>query len=138
MTVGQSSGRLVKLWLPLALALVFTLFPFYWMAITSLKSNQELYSRKVMPLVVHNPTLKHYIDLFTETSFVEWTWNTLIVAVMSTAISLIFGAMLAYPLARIRFAGAALVSFAVAATYLVPQPLLFVPLADLINKLGLG
>ena len=37
-----------------------------------------------------------------------------------------------------RFAGASMVSFAIAATYLVPQPLLFVPLADLINRLGLG
>src|SRR6185436_375619 len=140
MTVDRRGWRvrLLKLWLPLGVSLIFTLFPFYWMAITSLKSNQELYSRKVMPLVVHNPTLKHYIDLFTETNFLEWTWNTFIVAVMSTAISLIFGAMLAYPLARIRFAGAALVSFAIAATYLVPQPLLFVPLADLINRLGLG
>src|ERR1700741_1277482 len=127
--------RLLTLWLPLGVSLVFALFPFYWMAITSLKSNQELYSRKVMPLIVHNPTLKHYIDLFTETNFLEWTWNTFVVAVLSTAISLIFGAMLAYPLARIRFAGAALVSFAIAATYLVPQPLLFVPLADIIHKL---
>ena len=140
MTVGDRNplARLLRLWLPLGLSLIFTLFPFYWMAITSLKPNQELYSRKVMPLVVHNPTLKHYIDLFTETNFLEWTWNTFIVAVLSTAISLIFGAMLAYPLARIRFAGAALVSFAIAATYLVPQPLLFVPLADIINSLGLG
>src|SRR6476661_1221177 len=140
MTVGGGGWRtrILKLWLPLGLSLVFTLFPFYWMAITSLKTNQELYSRKVMPLIVHNPTLKHYVDLIAETSFLEWTWNTFIVAVMSTAISLIFGAMLAYPLARIRFAGAALVSFAIAATYLVPQPLLFVPLADIINRLGLN
>ena len=80
--------RLLTLWLPLGVSLVFTLFPFYWMAITSLKSNQELYSRKVMPLIVHHPTLKHYVDLLTETSFLEWTWNTFVVAVMSTAISL--------------------------------------------------
>ena len=140
MTVDRRGWRvrLLTLWLPLAVAMFFALFPFYWMAITSLKSNQELYSRKVMPLIVHNPTLKHYVDLLTETSFLEWTWNTLIVAVISTAISLILGAMLAYPLARLRFAGAAMVSFAIAATYLVPQPLLFVPLADLINRLGLN
>ena len=130
--------RLLTLWLPLGVSLVFALFPFYWMAITSLKSNQELYSRKVMPLIVHYPTLKHYVDLITETNFLLWTWNTFVVAVVSTAISLVLGAMLAYPLARLRFAGATLVSFAVAATYLVPQPLLFVPLADLINRLGLG
>ena len=81
MTVGDRNplGRLVKLWLPLAISLLFTLFPFYWMAVTSLKPNQELYSRKVMPLIVHHPTLKHYVDLLTETSFLEWTWNTLIV-----------------------------------------------------------
>ena len=44
--------------------------------------------------------------------------------------------MLAYPLARMRFPGAAVVAIAVAATYLVPQPLLFVPMADIINRLG--
>ena len=141
MTVDRRGWRvrLLTLWLPLAVSMFFALFPFYWMAITSLKTNQELYSRKVMPLIVHNPTLKHYVDLLTETSFLEWTWNTLPGgASISTAISLVLGAMLAYPLARLRFAGAAMVSFAIAATYLVPQPLLFVPLADLINRLGLN
>lgn len=130
--------RSLRLWVPLGFFMVFTLFPFYWMAVTSLKPNSELYNRKIMPLIVYHPTLKHYVDLLSETNFLLWTWNTMLVAVVSTAISLVFGVMLAYPLARMRFPGAALISFAVAATYLVPQPLLFVPLADIINKLGLG
>jgi multiple sugar transport system permease protein len=108
------------------------------MAITSLKPNSELYNRRIMPLVVHNPTLKHYVDLITQTSFLTWTWNTMLVAVVSTAISLVLGVMLAYPLARMRFAGAGLIAMTVAAVYLVPQPLLFIPLADLINRLDLG
>jgi len=83
--------RLVRLWLPVGFFLVLALFPFYWMAITSLKPNAELYNRRIMPLVVHNPTLKHYIDLLTETSFLVWTWNTMLVAVVSTAISLVLG-----------------------------------------------
>ena len=88
MVIGHGPiERLVRLWLPVGFFLVLALFPFYWMAITSLKSNQELYSRKVMPLIVHNPTLKHYVDLITETNFLEWTWNTFVVAVLSTAIS---------------------------------------------------
>src|SRR5277367_4041208 len=128
----------VRLWLPLGAYMIFTLFPFYWMAVTSLKPNQELYNRKIMPLIVYHPTLKHYVDLLTETNFLTWTYNTMLVAVISTAISLVFGVMLAYPLARMRFPGAALVSFAVAATYLVPQPLLFIPLADIITNLGLN
>ena len=130
--------RLVRLWLPVGFFLVLALFPFYWMAITSLKPNAELYNRRIMPLVVRNPTLKHYIDLLTQTSFLTWTWNTMVVAVVSTAISLALGVMLAYPLARMRFAGASLIAITVAAIYLVPQPLLFIPLADLINRLDLG
>jgi multiple sugar transport system permease protein len=131
-------NRALKLWIPLGIYMIFTLFPFYWMAVTSLKPNSELYNRKIMPLIVYHPTLKHYVDLLSETNFLVWTWNTFLVAVISTAISLLFGVMLAYPLARMRFAGSALISFAVAATYLVPQPLLFVPLADIINRLGLN
>lgn len=128
----------VRLWLPLGAYMIFTLFPFYWMAVTSLKPNSELYNRKIMPLIVYHPTLKHYADLLSETNFLLWTWNTFLVAVVSTAISLVFGVMLAYPLARMRFAGSALIAFGVAATYLVPQPLLFIPLADIITKLGLN
>ena len=130
--------RAMRLWLPLGFFLVLALFPFYWMLITSLKTNAELYNTQVMPLVVHQPTLKHYVDLFTETSFLTWTYNTTVVAVISTAISLVLGIMLAYPLARMRFAGAGLIAATVAATYLVPQPLLFIPMADIINSMGLS
>lgn len=130
--------RVLRLWLPLGFFLIFALFPFYWMAITSLKPNQELYNTQMMPLIVHHPTLKHYADLLGETDFLTWTWNTMLVATISTAISLVLGVMLAYPLARMNFPGSALVSFAVAATYLVPQPLLFIPMADIIERMGLG
>ena len=130
--------RVVRLWLPVGFFLLVALFPFYWMAVTSLKPNAELYNRNMMPLLVLHPTLKHYVDLLTQTSFLLWTWNTMVVAAVSTAISLVLGVMLAYPLARMRFAGAGLIAMTVAAIYLVPQPLLFIPLADLINRLDLG
>jgi multiple sugar transport system permease protein len=130
--------RVLRLWLPLGFFLLIELAPFYWMAITSLKPNAELYNTRLMPLIVYHPTLKHYVDLITETSFLTWTYNTTLVAVASTAISLVLGIMLAYPLARMRFAGAGLIAVTVAATYLVPQPLLFIPLADIINNLGLS
>jgi multiple sugar transport system permease protein len=131
-------GRALRLYLPLALFLVAMLFPFYWMLITSIKPNRELYNAKMMPLIVHQPTLKHYVDLLSQTSFLTWTYNTLLVALVSTALSLVIGVMCAYPLARMRFPGAAVVAIGIAATYLVPQPLLFIPMADIINHLNLG
>lgn len=130
--------RALRLWLPLGFFLLTGLAPFYWMAVTSLKPNAELYNTHMMPLIVYHPTLKHYVDLLTETSFLTWTYNTTVVAIASTAISLVLGIMLAYPLARMRFAGAGLIAATVAATYLVPQPFLFIPLADIINSLGLS
>jgi multiple sugar transport system permease protein len=130
--------RTVRVWVPVLFFLVLALFPFYWMAITSIKPNAELYNTHMMPLLVRNPTLKHYVDLFRTTSFLLWTWNTMLVATISTAISLVLGIMLAYPLARINFPGAGLIAIAVASVYLVPQPLLFIPLADVINRLNLG
>ena len=130
--------RLRQLYVPVALFLVVLLFPFYWMLITSIKPNRELYNAKIMPLIVYQPTLKHYVDLLSETNFLTWTYNTMLVAVVTTVISLVLGTMMAYPLARMNFPGAAVVAIGVAATYLVPQPLLFIPMADIINKLDLG
>jgi multiple sugar transport system permease protein len=135
---GEFGARLRRLYLPLAVFVVLMLFPFYWMLITSIKPNRELYSQKIMPLVVYQPTLKHYIDLLWETNFLVWTYNTLLVALVTTLLSVLLGTMMAYPLARMRFPGAAVVAIGVAATYLVPQPLLFIPMSDLINRLELG
>ena len=131
-------SQLRRLYLPLVFFVVAMLFPFYWMLITSIKPNRELYSQKIMQLVVHQPTLKHYIDLLSETNFLTWTYNTMLVAVVTTIVSVVIGTMIAYPLARMRFPGAAVVAIGVAATYLVPQPLLFIPMSDIINRLDLG
>ena len=130
--------RLFGLWIPLVVFYVVALFPFTWMAATSLKTNAELYNPKANPLAIHHPSLVHYIDLLTETNFVTWAVNTMMVAVVATAISLLLGSMLAYPLARMRFRGAPLLAITVAITYLVPQTLLFVHMADLIGRLKLG
>ncbi len=131
-------SRVRRLYLPLLAFLVLMLFPFYWIFITSIKPNRELYSQKIMPLMVYQPTLKHYIDLLYETNFLTWTYNTMLVAVVTTIVSVVLGTMIAYPLARMRFPGAAVVAVGVAATYLVPQPLLFIPMSDIINRLELG
>jgi len=130
--------RLFGLWAPLVLFYVVALFPFTWMAATSLKTNAELYDPKAMPLAIRHPSLVHYIDLLRETNFLTWTANTMLVAVQVRKISLLLGSMLAYPLARMRFRGAPLLAVTVAVTYLVPQTLLFVPMADLIGRMRLG
>src|SRR5438067_13851047 len=95
--------RLLGLWLPLVGFLVVALFPFTWMAATSLKTNAELYNPKANPLSIQHPSLVHYISLLQETNFLTWVANTMLVAVVADGLSLLLGTMLACRLARMRF-----------------------------------
>lgn len=118
--------------------LLFTLYPFISMFITSLKPVSELFNRNLSPFWVFHPTLANYRDLLTETSFLRWFGNSIFVSVISTAISLSVSTLAAYALSRIRFPGADAMGSAVFAVYLVPPSLLFLPLASVVSHLGLN
>jgi multiple sugar transport system permease protein len=130
--------RVFTFWVPLLAFIILTLFPFYWMLIASLKPNNELYNLRVFPFWVFNPTLTHYQYLFTNTLYATWLMNTLIVSISSTAISLLFGILAGYALARLRFMGAGVLGVAIFISYLVPQTLLFIPMFDVIKTLNIG
>jgi multiple sugar transport system permease protein len=130
--------RIFAFWVPLLAFIILTLFPFYWMLIASLKPNNELYNLRVFPFWVFNPVLTHYNYLFTNTLYATWLMNTLIVSIASTAISLLFGILAGYALARLRFWGAGVLGVAIFVSYLVPQTLLFIPMFDVIKTLGIG
>jgi multiple sugar transport system permease protein len=108
------------------------------MLVASLKPNNELYNLRVFPFWVFNPVLTHYKYLFTNTLYATWLMNTLIVSIASTAISLLFGILAGYALARLRFWGAGALGVAIFVSYLVPQTLLFIPMFDVIKTLGIG
>jgi len=119
--------------------LVFALFPFYHMAITSLKTDRELYDRQAVPLLIRQgPTIEHYTKLLWESEFLTWTKNSLLVTFLATTISLVIGTLAAYALARLKFIGVGGLGTAIFVTYLVPTSLLFLPLAQVVNWLGLG
>src|SRR3977135_101456 len=81
--------RLFRVYIPGVVFTVVTLFPFYWMAITSIKSNSELLDHTKNPLFVLQPNLQNYADLFFKTNFIRWMINSAVVAGTSTAISLV-------------------------------------------------
>ena len=129
--------RAITVYLPLFAFLLVLLFPFYWMAITSVKPDTELLSREGNPFWVHAPTLAHFKKLLFDTAYPEWLWNTVLVSVVSTAFSLVASVLAAYAIERLRFRGAKQVGLAVFLAYLVPPSILFIPLADVVFKLGL-
>ena len=119
--------------------LVFALFPFYHMTLTSLKQDRELYDRHAVPLIItQGPTLEHYTKLLWDTEFLTWTKNSLLVTVLATTVSVVIGTIAAYALARLKFFGVGAFGTGIFVTYLVPTSLLFLPLAQVVNWLGLA
>jgi len=130
--------RFMTVTLPLSTFVVVLLFPFYWMGITMFKSNEELYDYKTYsPFWVHSPTLKNINKLLFETQYPEWLWNTMLVAVCATFLSLFASVLAAYAIARLRFKGAQTVGLLIFLAYLVPPSILFIPLATLVYGMGL-
>ncbi len=120
----------------LALALV-VVFPFYWMFVTSLKSEEQMRSLASMfwpsPVVLDN-----YRQLLGKTDFAAWYGNSIVVAVSSTFLATAIGTLGAYALARLKFFGRAFMASATLITYLVPPSILFIPLYAQIRNLGLA
>lgn len=130
--------RVVTVYIPLAIFLFVLLFPFYWMAVTSFKSNAELYDLKSgNPLWVVEPTLQHFKHLLFQTSYPDWMWNTILISTVATFLSLAASVTAAYAIERLRFRGAQPTGLAIFLAYLVPPSILFIPLAAMVLKLGL-
>ncbi|MES1163180.1 MAG: carbohydrate ABC transporter permease [Rhizobacter sp.] len=129
--------KLVTVYLPIAIFLFVLLFPFYWMAITAFKPNNELLSREGNPFWVIAPTLAHVNKLLFDTAYPQWMWNTVVVSVTATFFSLAASVLAAYAIERLRFSGARHVGLAIFLAYLVPPSILFIPLASVVFQLGL-
>jgi multiple sugar transport system permease protein len=130
--------RLFGLYLPLAAFLIFALFPFYWMLISSFKANPELYNLRANRLWIMSPTLDQFRELFAKTAVLHWLFNSFFVAFLTALISMCFGVMAGYALARLKFPGAQAFGLATFITYLVPTTLIFIPLASVVQTLGLS
>ena len=129
--------RLMVFYIPLFMFVFAMLFPFFWMFITSIKPDPELYNPRMSPFIVREPTLEHWEALFTGTLFWDWTINTLWVAIASTMVSLFAGILAGYSLSRFVFPGSTVFGIAIFVTYLVPPTLLFIPLTGVVSWMGL-
>ena len=107
MVIEKRWKKWVYFYIPLTVFVIGTLFPFYWMLITSIRPDAELYRswRAVnnAPFWTTHPTLEHFRDLMAKTTFPKWLWNTFFIACVSTAISLFCGLLAGYALGRLKF-----------------------------------
>ena len=115
---------------------VLLAFPFFWMAVTSLKPEAQVYD----PTKVWNfhPTLRSYGYLFHHTGYLRWLRNSCFVGLVVVLITLVVAVPAGYALARLAGRVGRSLGVAIFLTYLVPPTLLFLPLSRVIAKLGLS
>jgi multiple sugar transport system permease protein len=118
--------------------IIIAVFPIYWMFLTALKQEPDLYRMDIFPLWFHMaPTFKHFNYLFTNTNYGAWLVNTMSISAWVALITLLTAVPAGYSLARLRIPGAENMGIAVFMTYLVPTIILFIPLSRVVAMLGL-
>jgi multiple sugar transport system permease protein len=116
--------------------MIFVLFPFYWVIVTSFKTTPQISERS--SIFWPDPaTMEQFTSLIQNTPFLTWFGNSVLVAAASTLISVAFAALAAYALSRLKFLGAGLLTSALLITYLLPGTLIFIPLYQILNNIGL-
>ena len=116
-------GRIV-LWTLLFLGGIVMITPIVFMASTSFKTGQEIYSLSIIP---DQPSLENYIFILNESKFLRWMLNSLWVATFSTVSVLFFDSLVGYTLAKFEFRGRQFVFIAILSTLMIPTEMLIIP-----------
>lgn len=130
--------KVITVYVPLSIIVFVLLFPFYWMTITAIKPNEQLVDlNRVNPYWVLEPTLDHIRTLLFDTPYLHWMWNTMLVAIVATFLSVVASVLAAYAIVRLRYRGAQWIGGAIFLAYLVPPSILFIPLSIIVVNYGL-
>ena len=118
----------------IAMALI-VLFPFYWMVISSLKTLEE-YRLNVPTFFPRKIMLSNYADAFTTASLGRLFYNTMIVGVVSTLLSLVITVLSAFAFARLEFKGRDAMFAALLATMMIPGELFTITNYSTVTSFG--
>jgi len=136
---GRSRSTSLLLHGSLVIATVIAVFPVFWIAISSFKPYNEIVSSPTLHILPKHWTWHNYYHIVTADNYVflHWFLNSVVIAVITTAVGVFLAATAAYALSRYRFPGyrAALSSFLI--TQMFPAAILLVPIYNIIVKLGL-
>ena len=135
----KSKGKIIGLIFKIAalgIYLVFTIFPFLWIFITSIKPRKEIFTFPVM-YWPSKATLDNYIQIFKISKFDKYLLNSLIVSIVGAGAALFIGILGGYVLARFKFKGKNKILLAYLFTQMIPGFIILAPLYILLSKLGL-
>lgn len=128
-------GRPLRL-VAAAIVVINGFFPAVWILLTSLKSEAELV-RKPITYLPHELVLSNYVQAFTDQPLLKYLGNSLVVAAISTAVSLVVAACAAYAIARLNLKWRQLILTCIVASSMFPLVTLLVPIFETMRNLNL-
>ena len=135
---GRRGGRAQRMlgYAVLAIAAAAVLLPFYWMLVSSLKTNNEVFTIPVTWLP-DSLVWRNYLDIWQKSDMTTWLRNTLVLSVAVTVLQVVTGSFAGYGFAKVRFPGRNVLFLAYLATIAVPWQSYMIPQFVLMSKLGL-
>ncbi|MBA4493347.1 carbohydrate ABC transporter permease [Paenactinomyces guangxiensis] len=128
--------RVIVFYLPLAMMMVFTLFPFYWTVNTAFKSEGDIIQRP-LEYIPGSPTIENFVVAWNSVGFSTYFKNSTLVAVFTVCTVLLFSTLAGYALSRYQFKGKRAFLLLLLATQFVPRSMLIIPLFIIFKNLGL-
>lgn len=116
---------------------LIVLFPFYWMALTSVKDYGAYNAEYIPKFFTLSPTLQNYADAFTAVPLGKYLLNTLIFALVTTGLMLVVITLSAFAFARLRFAGRDLAFTLFLALMMIPNELVVITNFTTVTNLGM-
>ncbi|HAJ95394.1 MAG TPA: ABC transporter permease [Actinobacteria bacterium] len=136
MIYKRYTTRAIILFMVVGIMSLVALFPFYWMIISSFRTNAEIFSTQ-LNLIPDSFIFKNYIDLITTTNFSRWILNSIIIAVSTTILGLFFSVFAGYAFAKYNFFAKNTLFIIVFLMMAVPRFVTVIPIFKLMSSLGL-
>ena len=127
----------VRLYLLLGAIALTMLLPLLWLVSTAFKSPTEDIFQFPPRLIPAQPTLENFVKVWNSNPFGQYLFNSVLVAVLTVALNLLFCSLAAYPLARLEFRGREAIFSLIVSTILIPFQIVMIPLYILAVNLGL-
>ena len=108
-------------------------FPFVWMAVSSIKHAGDIYTLSLIP---NSPTLNNYREVLRDTSYFRWFFNSLVIALITTASVVFFDSLAGYTLAKFNFPLRNVIFIGMLSTLMVPTEMLVIPWYVLSIEMG--
>lgn len=128
--------RTFLLYLPMLLAMIFTLFPLFWAIITAFKRESDI-TKLPIKYFPEPATTKNFLIAWNNVGFSKYFFNSLLVAALTVLIVLVCSILVGYAISRFKFKGKKLFMLLLLCTQFIPGAMLLIPMFEIFRELHL-